>query len=71
MAYKYNEKSGEFEDIPQIPNQPSSPRVGATPVTPTQPPSTARSAGFLEGLGGIIVGILPYAAVILLVATCS
>ena len=107
MAYKYNEKTGEFEDVPmvekkrKIPTLPDPPpplveieefdrrntwgncniphvptrtvshNVTSPPTTTHQPSRTSSSNSFLESLGGIIVGILPYAIGILFVATCS
>ena len=66
MAYKYNERTGEFEDIPQ-----ASAQRKTAPATGHQPSRTSGSDSFLESLGGIIVGVLPYAIGILLAVTCS
>lgn len=98
MAYKYNEKTGEFEDIPQVTQKPktraqsisnsSIPSINSTgqrsqPVSRTYPSTTSQSSSssssnrhssssnFLEGLGGIIVGLLPYIIGILLAVTCN
>lgn len=97
MAYKYNEKTGEFEDIPQATQKPktraqsapniSIPSINSTgqrsqPVSRTYPSTTSQSSSsssnrhssssnFLEGLGGVIVGLLPYIIGILLAVTCN
>jgi hypothetical protein len=58
MAYKYNEKTGEFEKVPD--------------VTTRKAPARSRSSrDFWEGVGDLLLGILPYVIMFILIATCS
>lgn len=70
MAYRYNEKTGEFEDIPQINHQPVPPRDSSR-----EEPSVTKFEGFFAGLLGLILRIglyaLFYIALSGLVSLCS
>jgi hypothetical protein len=70
MAYRYNEKTGEFEDIPQINPQPVPPRDSLR-----EEPSRKKFDGFFAGLLGLILRIglyaLFYIALSGLVTLCS
>lgn len=70
MAYRYNEKTGDFEDIPQASRETSTRRTDNPPAT--APQSRRASIGDdSSSAGTIIINVLAYALVILLVATCS
>jgi hypothetical protein len=78
MAYRYNERTGEFEDIPQsIPR--SSTRGTETarqqPSSSGQEPAKERFEGFFAGLLGLFLRIGMYALMYLafsgLVSLCS
>lgn len=68
MAYKYNEKTGEFENI-----QVSKRQCVTTPsTTPKQRPTKARGgSSFFEDILAIVFSIIPYVIIMALCSLCS
>ena len=84
MPYVYNERTGEFEDVPEMsqPPRPAAPPRRTPPrpsnTGPTSPrPSqgqvarTRESGGFFQGLLKVLAYIAVYAAVSVLSALCG
>ena len=85
MPYVYNERTGEFEDVPEMSRPRPSPRPSPQPrrtstrpyythTTPPPPRSGANSresGGFFRGLVKVLAYIAVYAAVSILAALCG
>lgn len=77
MAYRYNEKTGEFENVPsQTPPRPAAPQ---RPPQRPAPSSGSGSSGSGSQIGGCLLSILsflaytvvPYLVLFGLVSLCS
>lgn len=68
MAYRYNAKTGEFENAPEI-------RTQRTTAAPAQRPATSSSSstssGALGCLGAILYGALQFVPYLVIGALCS
>ena len=81
MPYVYNERTGEFEDVPEMSRPRPSPQPRQTSSRPyytrTTPPSprsganSGESGGFFQGLVKVLAYIAVYAAVSVLAALCG
>ncbi len=72
MAYRYNEKTGEFENIPsQTPSRPSAPQRSSSPG-PGSPKSESKVGGCLMSILYFLgYTVVPYLVLGCLVALCS
>lgn len=72
MAYRYNEKTGEFEQIPGSASNPT-PKPAPAPSRPTTTGGSGSEKGgcILGGLLMIAYTVLPYLLIAGLVSLCS
>lgn len=71
MAYKYNERTGEFEDIPHNRTSTPSSQSSSTRTSSTSSNRDSKLGGCLGAIGVLLLQSLPYIIISALVAMCN